>query len=35
VLARLVQGGWIDESELIGLGEDKISKIINLAKGQY
>ena len=35
VLAQLMQDGWIEKNELIGLSEDKISKIINLAKGQY
>jgi hypothetical protein len=35
VLAQLMKDGWIEENELIGLSEDKISKIINLAKGQY
>ena len=35
VFAQLMKDGWIEENELIGLSEDKISKIVNLAKGQY
>ena len=32
VFAQLMKDGWIEENELIGLSEDKISKIVNLAK---
>jgi len=35
VFAQLMKGGWIEENELTGLSEDKIFKIISLAKGQY
>jgi hypothetical protein len=35
VFAQLMKDGWIEENELIGLSGDKISKIVNLAKGQY
>jgi len=31
VFARLVKEGWLEESDLNGLHEDKVSKIIALA----
>jgi len=35
VLARLMKDEWIEENDLSGLDEDKISKIVDLATGQY
>jgi hypothetical protein len=35
VLAQLIRDEWIEENDLIGLDEYKISKIVDLANGQY
>jgi len=35
VLAQLIKDEWIEENDLIGLDEYKISKIVDLAAGRF